>query len=413
MKEPKVSVIIPIYNVENYLVKCMESVQNQTFDDIEIIAVNDGSTDGSRRLLDEMKLKDDRIIIVDKKNEGLSSARNVGIDIAKGEYIAFIDSDDWVDKEYIKRMYDVCVDYGCDIVQCSYEDIFVYQDSSSTRQTSINSVPTFYTGREFCYAMYTLLSWRCNLTWNKLYKKSLFDNIRFPYGKIHEDEFTTYKIIWSAKKIATISDRLYYYRYRKGSIMNESYDKKRLHASEAYTERENFFENQGEIELLYLAKKYHRDWIVRQKSIVKKMPNDSKKDYMMTYLDSKEVELVQNMDRLGDSKVNRIGGSIFPFSRIKKGSSIILYGGGHVGRQYYRQVYMQNYCNIVLWVDKNAEECRTRGIPVESIEHISGCNCEWDYIVIAIKDRQIVYDIIQMLMKKYSIPANKIICEIS
>lgn len=410
MMKPKVSVIIPVYNVEAYLEKCIESVRNQTFKDIEIIAVNDGSTDGSRKLLDKLKGQDERILIVDKPNGGLSSARNAGIDIARGEYLVFVDSDDWVDADYIKKMYNVCVNYNCDIVQCSYIDVYDYQFNIASKEDCSDGFPTFYTGREFSYAMYTLLSWRCNLAWNKLYKKSLFENIRFPHGKIHEDEFTTYKLIWNANKVGVISDKLYYYRHREGSIMSQPYGKKRLNASEAFVEREHFYESKGELELLYLEKKRHLVWCLKQRPLVINIKDGTEKESVMTYLDNKEMDLLQEIECLEDKvKAQSIGGVVFPFGKVSKGSSIILYGGGSVGRHYYRQVYSQNYCKIILWIDKNVNKCKEQGIPVEAVEQISCCESKWDYIVIAIEDMQIVSEIIKILIEDYNVPADKII----
>ncbi len=410
---PKVSVIIPVYNVETYLEKCVESVLNQTFRDMEIIVVNDGSTDNSRKILEEIKSKDDRIIIFDKKNEGLSSARNAGIDMAKGEYLAFIDSDDWVDERYIEKMYHICVQYDCDIVQCSYMDVFDNVFQLAANSEAFISTPSFYTGKEFSYAMYTLLSWRCNLTWNKLYKKSLFGNIRFPHGKIHEDEFTIYKLIWKSKKIASISDKLYYYRRREGSIMTRPYRKERLDFSEAFEERELFFDSIGEKELLYLTKKRHLAWCLQQRSPLSNMKDTIEKEEIATYLENKEIELRQQIELLKeDVKIQLFGGVIFPFGKVPKGSSIILYGGGNIGRQYYRQVYSQDYCNIILWVDKNAEKCRELGIPVGTVEKISCCKVDWDYIVIAIENLDVVSVVIETLLRDYNIPANKIIYEL-
>ena len=223
MKKNKlISVIVPVYQVELYVRKCLDSIIEQEYENLEIILIDDGSTDGSSQICDDYKSKDKRIKVIHRENGGLSSARNAGIDIANGEYIAFIDSDDWVDPKYIEKLYSVCEIYDCDIAQCSYENVINEDDFIWKDKTGGNKQPMLYTGREFSYATYRLLSWECNLVWNKLYKKSLFEDIRFPVGKIHEDEFTTYKLVWKSDKVGVISDQLYYYRYRIGSIMQQS-----------------------------------------------------------------------------------------------------------------------------------------------------------------------------------------------
>lgn len=405
MKGPKISVIVPVYNVEKYLKECVESVLNQTFRDIEIIIVNDGSTDDSYEVLTQ--IEDERVVIVNKENGGLSSARNAGIEIAKGRYLAFVDSDDWVAPDYIERMYEVCEEFNCDMAQCSYED--VYNESAKISSDITGVFPSFYSGKEFSYAMYTLLSWRSNLVVNKLYKKELFEEIRFPQGKIHEDEFTIYKVAWKANKIGVISNKLYFYRHRPGSIMQQTYNKNRLDASEAFFERADFYLHRGEEELVYLTRERHLDWVNAQKKMLSHIKDDDKSD-VLSYLKNTEEKLTQSLEEWKVKKsVKRITGGVFPFSKVDKNANVILYGGGDFGRQYYSQVSSQNYCNIVLWVDKNVEKCRMHGIPVESVEQIYNISKAWDYVVIAIDNPVIVGEVIHTLIEEYGIPIEKIV----
>ena len=401
----KVSVIIPVYNVEKYVKKCIESVLSQTIQDIEIIVVNDGATDRSRRLIAE--IDDERIIIIDKENGGLSSARNVGLEVAKGKYLAFIDSDDWVAPDYIEKMYRICEEYDCDMVQCSYTD--VYGEEEHYSDDTQGGVPAFYTGKEFSYAMYTLLSWKCNLTWNKLYRRELFEGIRFPEGRIHEDEFTTYKVVWKANKVGVISDKLYFYRHRAGSIMQQPYSKSRLDVGDAFMERANFYINEGELELAYLTQERLLDWVNKQKKALMSITSNIKED-ILSYLNDIEEKLrLELQEWMFTKSVKRVTEGVFPFSQVEKNANIILYGGGDIGRQYYRQVTFQNYCNVVLWVDKNPKKCRSQGIPVDSVEQIYNVNIDWKYVVIAIDNPVIVGDVIKMLKEDYSIPKEKIV----
>lgn len=401
----KVSVIIPVYNVEKYVKTCIESVQSQTIRDIEIIVVNDGATDNSRRLIAE--IDDERVIIIDKENGGLSSARNVGIEAASGQYLAFVDSDDWVAPDYIEKMYRICEEYDCDMVQCSYAD--VYDEDKHYLDDAQDGIPTFYTGREFSYAMYTLLSWKCNLTWNKLYRKELFEEIRFPIGKIHEDEFTTYKVAWRANKVGVIPDKLYFYRHRVGSIMQQACDKSRLDAGEAFFERAEFYKNKGELELACMTQERHLEWVKKQKNAIMSVTSCSKND-ILCYLDNTEENLrLELQEWMFTKSVKRVTEGVFPFSQVEKNANIILYGGGDIGRQYYRQVTFQNYCNVVLWVDKNYKRCRRHGIPVAAVEQIQDVNEDWRYVVIAIDNPVIVGEVIQLLKEDYNIPQEKIV----
>lgn len=243
---PKVSIIVPIYNVGQYLTKCIESLINQTLEDIEIILVDDGATDNSTEICDEYALRDNRIKVIHKQNGGLSDARNTGIDVAKGEYLAFLDSDDWIEPNFYEYLYNVIQREQADIVQCDYieaynEDI-VIQFNECIKEN-------MYTGVEALTLLYGPEYIRTVIACSKIYKKELFVGIRFPKGKIHEDEFTTYKLLHKASKVVDSNVKMYYYRQREGSIMAQGFNEKRLHVVEAWKERINYF-NQYTLEEL-------------------------------------------------------------------------------------------------------------------------------------------------------------------
>ena len=211
-----ISVIIPIYKVEKYLKKCIDSVINQTYKNLEIILVNDGSPDKCKEICEEYEKNDNRIVIINKENGGLSDARNAGIDIAKGKYISFIDSDDYVSDDYIEYMYNLITEHSAKMSICRVREVWtntkieeIKNDEDITSQL-MNSKETFYSllfdkGVEVC-------------AYAKLYAKELFDDIRFPKGKVYEDTAIMYKIIKKARKIVYGSKRCYYYVARKGSI---------------------------------------------------------------------------------------------------------------------------------------------------------------------------------------------------
>lgn len=224
----KVSVIIPVYNVEPYLARCLNSILAQTYTNIEIILIDDGSTDRSSQICDKYKVKDDRIVVIHKKNGGQGEARNQGLDICSGDYISFVDSDDWVESTYIEDLLYLVLNEKADIAVCELEKTTSYQKTQSSSKphnqnyTSIEANRRLFSQREVSF-----IGPVC-----KIYKQSLFRNIRFPVGKFHEDEFTTYLIFNNAAKIAYTSKVLYYYFQRAGSTMGTPHPYDLLEAEE-------------------------------------------------------------------------------------------------------------------------------------------------------------------------------------
>lgn len=251
-----ISIIIPVYNVEKYLKKCINSIIRQSYNNIEIILIDDGSTDNSGKICDEYALKDNRINVIHKENGGLSSARNVGIEKAHGKYITFIDSDDWIDEEMILTLLKIIKNEKSQIAVCNYflaynENIQIQKENIKTVNLSnIEALKKLY-NEKLC----TVMTIACC----KLFKRELFENIRFPEEKLHEDEFTTYKLLYKAEKISYSNKKLYYYRQREGSIINSVFNKKKLDAIEAFEERILFIERVVKDKELYnlAAKGYY------------------------------------------------------------------------------------------------------------------------------------------------------------
>lgn len=220
MNKYKLSVIVPVYMVEKYVAKCIDSIINQSYTNLEIILVDDGSKDNSGRICDDYKEKDDRIIVIHKDNGGLSSARNIGIENATGQLITFVDSDD-----YIKcNMYDMMIDCLCknnlDVICCNYES-----DSTSKNEKNESAFKVL----KHIDAVARLLDedgYRC-YSWNKIYKKELFDNVKFPEGLFYEDIITNYKLFLKANRIGYVNAKLYVYNYRVGSITSEMFNEKK------------------------------------------------------------------------------------------------------------------------------------------------------------------------------------------
>ena len=234
--KPLISVIVPVYNVEDFVGKCLESITWQSYEDLDIVVVDDGSTDESGKICDEFAKNDERIRVFHKKNGGLSDARNFGIKKAKGELVAFVDSDDWVKKDYIGVMHEVMGANGVDVVVCGYNDVKLQDITMSGKDATVR-----------------LLTKQENVdivAWNKLYRKGLFlDNgIYFPVGKKHEDTLTTYKILSKARKVTYVSQSLYNYIERRNSIMGEGKIEERLSAREmAAKEAVGYFKNNADL----------------------------------------------------------------------------------------------------------------------------------------------------------------------
>lgn len=228
-----ISVIVPVYNVEQYLDRCIQSIVEQTYTNLEIILVEDGSPDQCPEICDAWEKKDYRVKVIHKKNGGLSDARNAGIKFSSGDYIGFVDSDDWIAPEMYEKLISVIKRDQSDIAACGVE--IVWEDGTPNK-ILIQQSDCVLDGHT---AQAELLN-EAKLkqpVWYKLYHRKTIQGIFFEVGKYHEDVFWSYQVIGNARKVSVISDIGYYYWQRKNSIMGERYSAKRLDALEAYTKR--------------------------------------------------------------------------------------------------------------------------------------------------------------------------------
>lgn len=223
--KPLISIIVPVYNVEAYLAKCVDSILAQTYTNLEIILVNDGSSDGCGRICDEYAKQDKRIKVIHKQNGGLSDARNVAIDVATGEFITFIDSDDYVTDDYIMTLYSLIEKYECKVSIALYNTFVegskpkvvnrVYREDC---QTNIKAIEEMFYQEKYDTA-----------SWAKLYHSSLFaTGIRYPKGIVYEDLATTYLLIFQSDKVAFCNRRIYNYLLRRDSIEGSSFSSKKM-----------------------------------------------------------------------------------------------------------------------------------------------------------------------------------------
>lgn len=224
INNPKISLIVPVYNVEAYLRRALDSVVSQTFKDIEVILVNDGSTDSSYDILQEYSKKYDNFIILNKENGGLSDARNAGLKMAKGEYIAFLDSDDYLHPKFLEILYNLAIDNNADISCCNFKMYF----PKINLKISIPTVPVSKVYSKEKALKKLILDYTIHhFSWNKLCKKAIFEdnNITFP-NMYFEDISTSPRLFYNANKIAITTKSLYYYTQRPGSILKTMNAKK-------------------------------------------------------------------------------------------------------------------------------------------------------------------------------------------
>ena len=258
----KISVILPIYNTEQYLAKCIESVCHQTYEDLEILLVNDGSTDGCEQICLDYAKKDKRIQYLKKENGGLSDARNYGIDRAKGDYLAFIDSDDFVEAEFIERLYEAITRENVSIAATTFDIVDATGHLVGVEKLT-TSLPVV-SGREVCKKILEEDGYRFVVVWNKLYKKDLFKELRFEKGKLHEDEYFTYRLLYEIEKVAVVQESLYHYLKRDNSISKSTLTEHRYHCLvEFQLERMDFYKKKGDIELLLLCYHWFLNFIIR------------------------------------------------------------------------------------------------------------------------------------------------------
>ena len=244
----KITVIVPVYNVENYLNKCLDSIITQTYKNIEIIVVNDGSTDASGEICKEFAEIDHRIIYIEQENAGLSAVRNTGLEIMSGDYVTFVDSDDWIEQDYLETLYKKIVEYQADIAVGNYysfnesEGMFYFHILGDSYYEKVYDNVSIF---ENLYDSQEMKSFALISAWGKLYKAGLFEQLRFDIGKLGEDGYLNQKIYLLAEKIVYIHKGIYSYRIRNNSL-SRTWTEKWMHALvDAISERITLLANLG------------------------------------------------------------------------------------------------------------------------------------------------------------------------
>lgn len=293
--EEKISIIIPVYNVEKFIRYCLESVINQTYKNLEIIIVDDGTKDNSGAIAEEYAKKDKRIKVFHKQNGGLSSARNYGLNNSTGKYITFLDSDDYIYKDYMKYLYNLLKNNDADVSECEY--FRIHEDDIAECKKIIENENVKLTEKIEIYDGITSLKllygpnykdyMRKVVVWNKMYKREIFDDIRFPEGKLHEDEYTTFKVLDKVNKIVSSNIIMHGYIQTKNSIMRSDIKQQRIQDNlGAYEEGANFFMAKKEEYIESIALRRYLENCIELSGKVMKSESDEKEN---------KLEYIQNL----------------------------------------------------------------------------------------------------------------------
>lgn len=259
-ENPLISIIIPIYNVEKQLSRCITSVRTQTYKNLEIILVNDGSADKCGEICDKVAKEDHRIQVIHKENGGLSDARNAGLEVANGDYIAFIDSDDYVACDYIKTLYCNISKENADAAVCSF--CLIDENDTLLENRFICESKEVILGFQLLQKVLRHDGSKYVVMWNKLYRRELFTDLRFDKDKIYEDEYINFKLFWQCNRIVLIHEVLYYYLQRQESIIGSKMTLKKIDMkNEFHKKRINFYSNKN-LSLYLRSIQMYCNWLV-------------------------------------------------------------------------------------------------------------------------------------------------------
>lgn len=256
-----ISVIVPVYNVQSYLEKCIDSILKQSYQNFEVILVDDGSTDLSGEICKSYCQIDKRIKLIKKENGGLSDARNVGILNAVGEFVAFVDSDDYIHEDYLRRLYDSTIKNNTDISVCSF---FITTEQGVILEEVLTDDNEIVIGsKQLLKNMLKKDGYRYVVAWNKLYRKSLFDKVSFDVGKLYEDELLSFKLYYQDLSVSIVKEPLYFYVQRQGSIVQSTMNIHKIQMKQELNKnRIEFYNQKKDLELVKLAKKAYQRWII-------------------------------------------------------------------------------------------------------------------------------------------------------
>lgn len=279
----RISVIIPIYKVEAYLDKCVQSIVDQTYSNLEIILVDDGSPDRCGQMCEYWAKKDSRIKVVHKENGGLSDARNAGLAIATGSLISFIDSDDWIEPDFLQTLYDALTSQNAQIAECA---IFYVDEEGSILRTRSTGGDALIDSKEALRRL-ILEEGVFQTVWNKLYRREVIEGILFEKGKYNEDDFWTYQVFDRIEKLALVDKPMLNYLQRGGSIMGVGYNPRRLDGLEARLRRMEYLQKYEDLGAL-AAQQLMLDYLWHLQSVLRHLKGQEQASARNTILSMKK-----------------------------------------------------------------------------------------------------------------------------
>lgn len=381
-EDNRISVIVPIYNIRSYLPACIESILNQTFQSLEILLIDDGSTDGCHEICESYKRLDHRIKVIHKANGGLVSARKAGVRAATGEYIAFVDGDDWIEPDMYQRMYSMITEQDVDMVMCGH-----YEDVRDVNKKVFHGIPEGRYGKaEMLRSVYPHMIakedfFKCGILlviWGKLFRRECLERFQLAVDErivMGEDAACVCPCLLNMDSIYVMHECLYHYRQSTTSIIKQVPDRN--------LERIQFH-------ILYRTV---QESLTRYADRYDLRPQWER--FMLSLMLPRADGLYKGFDELG---------YLFPFPKVRKGSRIVLYGAGTYGQRLHRYLERTGFCQLAAWVDRDYIQYQSMNLQVESPEVIP--ERQYDAIVIAIvfgKPRNALY---QELIQKY--PKEKI-----
>lgn len=378
----EISVIVPIYNIKEFLPQCIESILRQTYVDIEIILVDDGSDDGCSDICEEYKQKDSRIIVIHKENGGLVSARKAGLRAASCPYIAYVDGDDWIEPDMYERMHHKLVDQNVDVVMCGR-----YEHVGKTHKEVYHGIEEGRYGKQ--KLMETVYPWMISGDaffewglfpglWDKLFRRECLERFQFMVDEriaMGEDAACVYPCLLNVSSIYVMHECLYHYRQTVASMVKRITNPKE--------ERERF-------RVLYQSvnrslESYSGIFDLREQW----------KRYVLFLMVPRADTLLEGMEQMD---------YLFPFSGVRKGSKIILYGMGTYGQRLYKYIKRTGFCDLLMAADQNYKELNRQGIPAKDPNEIG--QHQYDAIVIANSFDSLRREIYNGLIQNY--PAYKV-----
>lgn len=381
-QENLISVIVPVYNVAQYLPKCIDSIMNQTYRDLEIILVNDGSTDNSGEICTEYENKDTRIKVIHQENNGVVSARKTGISNATGGYIAFVDADDWLDECALESMHRDMKD--ADLIAAGY-----WKNYPQGEELGTNHMPAgvYATEQELHYFYENMMYYKSETfddslasIWNKLFRLEIIKQF---YEKLddrlhyEEDAVFLYTYFLRCNKIVVSEDAFYHYRIRENSAVNSVYQYFLADVNHIYLYLEKLFSTHACADVMLLRL---QQWI-------------------------EELVFYGINEKMGFKEEAKLPLYLLPYQDLLADKKVILYGAGKIGKEYMRSM-RRSRISPLLWVDASYEKAKQAGLPVEPVEHIH--TCEFDYILLAIKEEKMANSI-RANLEQMGIPGEKIL----